>query len=517
MAKKKEQELGYLQLPLPEATDIKRLKRISWAGLNKRQTIDTGALSMEKNISTNELPYIVPSMRRMPKSGDNRCGNPSKDVVPLYMFGYGQVLIVIYWESDTKGASNGDIKIDYIADIADNQILKTATLKTDITKTKLKDEPQRSLVKFNVYDNINDPIAGDFVEKILIFPDKYSMNASADVVLTDGLDLAYMEPDGQTPIAIPNISYATIHLSRVFGVGQGKIYASHFNDYTDWTLDTADEYNESNAWVSETQANSKAEGNFTGITAFNNHVICFKQDFMHEIYNNKNPFRVQDIFAEGCIDNRSIADVDGNLFFVSKDGVKLYTGANPKVVGYDIGIDVFDKAVAGTDNRRYYLYCESRGKKHLFVYDTFVGQWSEEFIDKEVVCFSNNQNGIFALLDDGFIYRIDTNRYDHQWAFETDFISSQTIDIKHLKRVQLFADIKSGSWVKVYLLKNGEQFTEGISQLLYNSGGKSGIMPIRMLVRQSAAYGFKLRFEGYGYVKLYEMELDVAEGGYLYV
>ena len=83
------------------------------------------------------------------------------------------------------------------------------------------------------------------------------------------------------------LKYATVHLSRLFGVDDDRVYASGFNDYTNWNLDTVDEYNVNNAWVSPAQANTKANSSFTGITTFMNHVICFKENFMHEIYNNK--------------------------------------------------------------------------------------------------------------------------------------------------------------------------------------------------------------------------------------
>ena len=61
MAKKKEQELTYLQLPLPEGQKRTARTKIDWSGLNYRQTLDTGVLSYEKNISTAEAPYLSPS------------------------------------------------------------------------------------------------------------------------------------------------------------------------------------------------------------------------------------------------------------------------------------------------------------------------------------------------------------------------------------------------------------------------------------------------------------------------
>lgn len=524
MAKKKseEKELSYLQMPLTSGQKRQRMTRLSWCGLNRRRVTDTGVLSMEQNISTADPPYLIPSQKRKYKENDNFCGTQDFRRIPLYMYGFGPALIAVYWQQDTKTSTNGKIKLDYIADTENGPYLYTGVLKNGVTETDAKAEPQRCIVKFNVYDSNVDAAGGTFDEKFLILPDKYSMNADLAAIQKDGLDLVPLEPkktdNGQENLAaIPDLSYATVHLSRVFGVGKGRIYASHFNNYADWTLDTADEYNEANAWCSETQANAKAEGDFVGITAFQNHVICFKRDFMHEIYNNKNPFRVQDIYADGCIDNRSIQDVNSRLFFVSRDGVKNYTGKKPEDVGRELGIDRFDKAVGGSDGRRYYLYCESGGEKHLFVFDTVAGQWAEEGIDMEIVSFAHNQNGMFALGADGYIYRLDTGEYDHSWAFETDFMTAGSMDIKRVQKLQLYAEIPQGSWMKTYILYGDEQFHPGGSQLVYDSAGRHGMCPVRVLVRKSASYGFKLRFEGFGYVRLYEMELDLTGGGELYV
>ena len=514
MAKKKkdEQELSYLQMPLPQGVRRQRMTKLNWGGLNKRQTLDTGFMSMEKNISSAEFPYITPSQVR-------ETAFTLTKTIPLFLYGYEDSLVAVYWEAGTENKEVGNVKVWYrhfSTTEADNKEV-IGDLKEGVKKKDVENEPQRCIVKFNVYDNPTDVVGGVFTEKLLIFPDKYSMNANLEDIKAKGLALASFDPTGKL---LPDMDYATVHLSRLFTVSKGKIFASRFNDYSNFNLDTAAEYNEANAWGSQTQANAKADGDFVGITAFQNHVICFKEDFMHEIYNNKNPFRVQDIYADGCIDNRSIQDVGGRLFFVSRDGVKIYTGGKPKDIGRDLNIDRFDKAVAGSDGRNYYLYCESGLNKYFFVFDTVSGQWSEEEVKEEVVAFARNKNGLYALFSDGKIYKLDSGKYsveydEHEWAFETDFITAKTIDIKHIQKIQLYAKAADNSSFQVHLIKNGEPEDKG--QLVYDSKGRIGFLPIRVLVRKSAAYGFKLRFSGKGYVRFYEMEVDLTGGGELYV
>ena len=546
MAKKNENKLSHLQMPLPESKKHYKMKKRSWSGLNYRQTIDTGALSMENNISTLESPYLVPSQRRISISdGYTR---------PIGMFGFDDFLIVIY----RNGTS---IYVDYITYDADEDKYTTYTGTLQDGGASTDDEYPRCVVQFNVYDTPTDPVSGKYVKKLLIFPDKKSMDFE---ITEDGFTISDMSvlvkeftptddkstpPDTAShnyyyrntktsdvykwvddmsdsensgwkvsvPPAMPNIKYAAVHLSRLFGVDDDRVYASGYNDYTNWNLDTIDEYNESNAWCSPAQSNTKAGGVFTGITNFQGHIVCFKRDFMHEIYNTKNPFRIQDIYAEGAIDHRTIQDVDGRLIFVSEDDVKIYTGSNPRIIGYYLNMPEYVNAVSGTDGRCYYLYCEDAdGNKRLFVYDTIAENWSEQTIYDTVLSFAHNKHGMYMLCDDGYIYKMDTGNYRHSWSFETDLITNETVNIKHIKKIQMFADIDSGANIKAYILYDDEEFDEDTSHLVYSSTGY-GQKPIRVKPRQTASYGIKLHIEGYGYVKLYELEIFMETGGDLYV
>lgn len=604
--KKKENQLTYLQMPLPEGRKYSKMTKRSWNGLNYRYTIDSGALSMENNISTLEAPYLTPSQVR----GSFLDGyySETEKKYPISVFGFDDFLIVIYKvRKDDKERTQDEIRLDYIAynEESDSYIAHTGLVGVDETTTAMNDdeyaeyvEEPRCVVQFNAYLESEDIINGEYKKKLLIFPDKMSMDFELDDLITgekfdeagdvvengpfdfklytmdstiidyENQESPYLPPedantdyyyrnthaceetsqgkaiygyfeteneDGEIegkwmptiPPVFPNIKYATVHLSRLFGVSDDSVYASGFNDYTNWQLDSIDSYNEGNAWCSKAQSNTKADGDFTGITNFQGHVVCFKRDYMHEIYNTKNPFRIQDIYAEGAIDNRTIQDVDGKLIFVSEDNVKIYTGSNPRIISYELNIGGFDSAVSGTDGRCYYLYCKtSDGDNRLFVYDTFTESWSEQSISVEIIGFAHNKRGMYALCSDGTIYTMDTGNYAHEWSFETDLITNQTVDIKHLKKIQMLVDIpeyvdgreNENAEIKVYVLYDDEKFSESTSHLVYSSTSY-GQMPIRVRPRnkKNASYGIKLHIEGHGYVKLYEMELFIEAGGDSYV
>jgi hypothetical protein len=620
MAKKKdENKLTYLQMPLPRGRKYYKMTKRSWGALNYRQTIDTGALSMESNISTLEAPYLVPSERRKRQSAYAH---------PLSMFGFDNFLIVIYRDEYAHiyidylnyYKSGDDILRDKYTSVMLDSVILCDTYDSMVSLNDIdftgyhfvvdedqyyiyengkwtKIYPGSSIVQFNKYIESEDIVNGEYTKRLLIFPDKKSIYFYPDDLLNDAQteidnqkngtsndftvysleedvlikeysswkDSVYDEATGkytevtvETPRktashnyyyqnadskkiykwvddasdsensgwietavpSFPNIKYAAVHSSRLFGVSDDSVYASGFNDYTNWNLDSIDEYSESNAWCSKAQSNTKAGGSFTGITNFQGHVVCFKRDFMHEIYNTKNPFRIQDIYAEGAIDNRTIQDVDGKLIFVSEDGVKIYTGSNPRVIDYYLNVSEYINAVSGTDGRCYYLYCENaHGDRRMFVYDTLTDFWSEQSIDKKVLSFADTTFGMYMLCSDG-LYRMNTGEYGHTWSFETDLFTNETVNIKHIKKIQMLADVDEGADIKVYVLYDDEAFDtllekEKDKRLMYKSSG-SGRKTIRVKPRQTASYGVKLHVTGTGYVKLYELELFMENGGDLY-
>lgn len=508
MAKKKENALTYLQSPIPEGQKYYKSTKVSFSGLNKRHTIDTGMLSYEKNISTAEAPYLTPSPKPMliadyvnGTDGGEFYNNIGKGKI-LDIYGFDNFLIVLY-------VADNKTYVQYIT-VSGYVFAKGVLSETDVTS-------HRSIVRFNVYNNTNnqgnvDILNGAYTKKLLVFPDKVSM----DLYEQKNFDNPATIIPASLGDAVPTLKYATVHLSRVFGVDDGKVYASGFNNYANWDLDTADEYNESNAWCSPAQANVKADSNFTGITTFQNHVVCFKRNFMHEIYNTKNPFRIQDIYAEGTIDNRTIQDVDGRLIFVSDDNVKIYTGSNPKIISYNLNIPSYNNAISGQDGRNYYLYVKNSAKSYFFVYDTMIDEWSERDASEygEIKGFANNSKGAFMVASN-CVYKLESVNYG-EWSFETDLITNQTVDIKHIKKLQMLGDFKYCN-LDVYALYDDEVFNADTSHKVYSRTALNGKKPIRIKPRMTAHYGFKLHFEGVGYAKLYELEIFTQQGGELYV
>lgn len=638
--KKKSDELSFGQLPFPQGQSRYRSVKINWCSLNKRQTMNTGDLSYEKNISTKEAPYLAPS--ETPASVFNGYKSQDDFVIPIGLFGFDNMLCVVYYKfvnDKLEGTFVDCIDVVY----NDDGGIKSDCVKHTVFLSSGKSvDTQRCILKFNKYDT-DALLDGTYTKKLVVLPDKvafnyafkeldsegkaevdgntaywvdskgknvlvsgitywltgskgnkkyYQLDISIDkgtgkekasfkeitktagsvtyitadalevnVRKYDGKDKDSLPPEGSdtsaywqnseggaiyryseeadsegnhwkvsSPPNFPPLKYGVVHQSRLFGVSDDKIYASGYNDYSNWNYDTAMDSSYENAWYSTAQANIKADGDFSGITAFDNHVVCFKRDFMQEVYNNKNPFRVVDIYAKGSIDNRSIQEVNGRLIFVSDDEVAVYTGSVPKSIGYKLGIERFREAVSGTDGINYYLFCiDENGAKHLFTYDTTLGEWSEQSCNNEYVDgFAKAGRGMFMLMHDGIVYRLDTGAYTREWAFETDFSTgtsyssdtAQSLDINHISKIQLLADVGKNAKFSVYAVYDDEDFSQFSddkkAERLIKCVDAEGIGVLRVYPRLTSHYRYKLHFEGSGYVKLYNLEISLRRGGELH-
>ena len=634
-SKNKNNELTYLQIPTVNSKRKTRRVKVNWSGLNYRQTMDSGVLSYEQNISTDEAPYLTPCEQYsiLP------IAHNAENIGMIY--GWNELLIAVFYD-EVSTAGNIQPRI-YIYDNTGKNLINTnhkqylqltgEIVWTDLSKinissfkfagnkedtvegnamlffpigSSLKQKPIKDIIYtyernsstndikpwsftklfidrdviYNVlpnpkrpvplkddldnknYANYNDiyKLTNDKKYNETLIYGRWEYNTSNHYWISSGFqedeaedgsviyskEIIFPTPQSFTtkenPIP-PGITSSTVFQSRVFGINKNKVYASGFADYANWELDTADNISAEHAWESTLSANPEADGELTAITAYQDRVVVFRENYMYEIRSTKNPFRVVDIFNEGCINPNGYAVVNGMLLFASKYGLRMYTGARPKDIGYELNINQIHYACTGTDGIRWYVYCQTDKKEHnMFVYNTVTGLWSETAIDKKIISFAKtNSSALFMLDDNNTIYRVDSGDYANtEWIAETDFYSGSNINIKHIKKIQMLAEIAPGSTVNVHLLCDDENFDnltdeEKAERLLYSktndipsegtpdtpsegtpTKATTKTFPIRFVPRKTANYRYKIRLSGKGYSKIYQMEVITTDGGELF-
>lgn len=477
---------------IPSGESKYSILRWGFGGLNRTDLIDTGQITDCSGVSI-DPPYVMPAVK--PKLFLNYSD-------PQAIFGFGENLLVIYNDSSST-------KIDYVTP---EKIAYTGTL-----SEKMRVFDYRSAVQFNVATDTENIVEATFERKILIFPDAYSM----DFEITGSFTPASLGS------AYPELKYASVYGSRVFGVDDNLVYASSYNDYADWDLDTADETSDANAWVSMSQSNVKADGTFTAIATYDNHVVLFKSDFMQLVYNNKNPFRIVDIGTYGCDNPYAVTEAGGVLYFASADTVYAYGGGTPKSVSDDLELDDLRGAVLGAWGDTLYMYAAGS----LYTYKN--GVWSDlGYPGADIIQFAAVDYGLAALFGNGDISFVAwsetaaesasgngdwTPEYTDDWWFETDLMAAGKLDIRRVKKLSILCEADEGAEMTVYLLRNGGKFDESsaVSVGIFKGNGGFGIM--RVLTRQFSGYMHKLRIVGRGRIKIYAVELKISWGGDVYV
>ena len=319
--------------------------------------------------------------------------------------------------------------------------------------------------------------------------------------------------------AIPEADKITVHNTRLFGADGSKIFASGAGSYSDYELDTAEDFDENNAWYSATAGDA-----FTALTVFDGRVTAFKPQGLYLLYNTKNPFRIKEISKVGTSFGDTVCETESILYYANETGIYAFNGSYPK----NISLDRLDMArFTGTDAEsgafggKYYFRRETdfddafaaAGTKPVFVYDSHTGTWSIiSFTTSELYYYGATEKALYALDGNGDLWRHESdNRSGVKWYYELPAEYGNTADVKKLMRIQAVFHFRSVGKVTVSAaLDNGDYVKCG--SLEHTSGRHAVYFPILSgdhVVR-------RLRFEGTGDVELTVLEQILGTGGIRY-
>ncbi len=486
--------MSYLSSYIPTPNATQRSVKTSWAGLNRKQAQDTGELSKAHNISMKELPYLKSTEASTEVWDASRSGHfPDFNFNICSMHDVGDGAFVVFCYSGDADL----LSMYYFDETGHGRYIRDIDWESGETP---------AVAVFNVYKDVDTNIVtATFQRKILIYPCCYSYMPGENTV----------ELFNTQDNPVPKLKHVTVLNGRVFGVLDGKIFASTWNDYANWVLpdsNTATEDMPNMAWVSTTQSDIDASGEFTGITVYNGQVIGFKRNFMHMIYNNKNPFRIVDIAKVGAISQAAICEVNQTLFFIADDGVYAFSGGYPKRISdkLDISVGDWEGAVLGGDDTTLYCYVPSQGE--TYTYDTVNGAWGC-IVEDAGMCATVGGECLFIKGDT--IYKFGGNP-NTSFEFETDASFGGSLVEKKIKRLRLQVSHEvhnDGDYITVSVAKaNG---SIAASKTLTPTGSCDTVLS--MLTRMTCDFGQKIRVEGKGDWEIRYLQIDYEPGGEKYV
>jgi hypothetical protein len=489
-------DMGYLDAYVPSGENTSRSARTAWSGLNRKQPQDAGVLSDAFNVSVRDLPYL----RTAPLSETLR--QLDGLIHGIYDVGDGAYVVVTQtWVESFSYLWLWYFKGDIAASCAFS--MDTGTIPT-------------SVVPFNVYtDKDGNSVSSTFERKILVFPQCVSFTPPT----ASGSFTVASFNTKENPV--PTLSFAAVHLGRLWGVKDGKFFASGWNDYADWALPTPEDLDgdvSAFPWVSATQSDVNADGNFTAIAVYDNHVIGFKKNYMHMIYNNKNPFRIVDVARVGALSQKAVCECNQILFFVGEDGVYAFTGGYPERISDALELSSYEGAVLGADEVT--LYCSIPGDG-VYTFDTVNRAWGRYTgntgYEMPAQCATVRGECLYAAPADNAIKRFGGEDYNINFSFDTDATYGGQLVEKRLKRIRLQAvhgHHAEGDFLTVSVLSSPKG-KPVMCKTLTPTG--DGTFVLSSLLRMACDFGHVVRVEGKGDFEIRYLQMDYTAGGERYV
>ena len=216
----------------------------------------------------------------------------------------------------------------------------------------------------------------------------------------------------------------------------------------------------------------------------------------------------------GC--HRSLAVVNNVLYYVSPSGVMGFDGSAPVKVSDKLGsLSMYAHAVGGRCGEKYYLHLRNNqyaDKGRIYVLDTALGLWNAEGEDK---IESMAEYG-----DDMLMIRVDGDTHDIltvkpgtnpegavTWMCETGNIGMESPDRKYITRLTVKLSAELGSKVRVSILYD----SVGTWKQIFATE-MAGVRPVTVPILPMPCDHFKLRIEGKGPCRIYNITKTMREG-----
>ena len=414
--------------------------------------------------------------------------------------------------------SGGDMWIDTSGSFDVMKIFSEETnLWTSIPSTYIKISTDGIDDDISQYDGItisgciNNDINGDYIVQYV------GINY---IILYGLIRTEITQAEGLTiKRTIPSMDYATVYNNRVWGCSSEnhEVYASKLGDPTNWNAYegiSTDSY-------AVTIASS---GSFTGAITYGGYVMFFKENCIHRIFGNKpSNFEVNEIqysgVKSGC--SKSLAVVNGALYYLSVNGVMEYTGGYPEVISQKLGnTDMYSDATGCGFGDKYYLSMkDTSGTYKLFVFDTRKRLWHiEDNTRMKFATYYNDDMFFIDASDDLYSVKGETGTKEDllEWECISGIYGTETPDGKYVGKIQMMIDINYGN---VFPYEEESTFNLDIE---YNSEGIwNNLMSLRSESLRSynipvpirRCDHFRIKIYGKGDFMLYNMMLELFEGG----
>ncbi len=273
-----------LQFPRLNPVSERTFSIAAFGGLNRRQGADSKTLRETENLSSGSLPVLATrkGRRRVFKAAD------------------GEIVTGIFAADKAyMTTSLGGRTRLYVGDSFDT-LTHRFTAAEDEKITSLLCRYKRQICMFNLKTELGAESMLSAALTSLDYPARYKA---------------------------PTFNDVTVYAHRIFGVRLHQIRACAYDDASDWEHDKEGAELTTRAFLQ----NFETKSDFTACVNYKNRAVFFTADEMFELYGkDSSQFDLVKVADIGCVSRQAVCEMDGVLYFISKEGVMKYSGAMPR-------------------------------------------------------------------------------------------------------------------------------------------------------------------------------------------
>lgn len=314
---------------------------------------------------------------------------------------------------------------------------------------------------------------------------------------------------------MPDMDFVIESGNRLWGCfyGEGEdgkrlneIYASSLGDFRNWRVYQGIS---TDSWTTTVGTT----GNFTGAVNYRGYPHFFKENALHKITGYApSSYQISTVEIDGIGDRcgRSVADIDGILYYKSRTGVCAYDGSFPTQIGDALGRYASTGSVGGDAFGRYYITID----EDLYCYNTNTGIWTLE--DTPGITHFCNHDGVLYYTDGKSIYGVDgdsargTTEGNFEWFAETGDMGLSYNERKYISRLVVRMSLALDARATVSISYD----SSGVWETIYDADGEY-VRTYNINIRPKRCDHFRLRIEGYGECDVYSITKYISAGSIL--
>ncbi len=312
----------------------------------------------------------------------------------------------------------------------------------------------------------------------------------------------------------PRLDFIVEAGNRLWGCchSTNEIYASKLGDFKNWDVFSG---LSTDSWV----ASIGTPGDFTGAVNHGGYPVFYKQNVKHKVWPSStgaHQVTVTECMGVASGSYSSIAQYNGQLFYLSPDGVCMDDGSGPVIISQPLGIGLWHSGVAAVHNHKYYIcMTDEEGRRQLFVYDLRRQLWHRES-EINIRCMAAVTYSLYACEQDhgGYVWdlagREGTQEDTIHWRVRTGDLMLSSPDRKYISRLTLRLSLEPGSKLEIYARYDHEDIWVKLGTVY---GRKLGSFSLPVRPRRCDNLQLELRGEGMG--KVYAITKTFEEGSEL--